>query len=165
MNSRLIYAAVVAASLLSSAAVMAADASGAKTREEVKAELADAIRTGNIADNEFAQPLNQLYPSRYPAPAVASARSRVEVKTELAAAVRSGHLVTDLEIPTVAERDTRLVAASGKTRAQVKAELAEAVRTGNIVDDETHLKLNELHPAQYRGQSASSGKAGNGGKA
>ena len=39
----------------------------AKTREQVKAELAEAQRTGDIiADGESGKKLNELYPSRYP---------------------------------------------------------------------------------------------------
>lgn len=44
------------------------DASAPKTREQVKAELEEAIRTGDIlAPGKSGRKLNELYPSRYPA--------------------------------------------------------------------------------------------------
>ncbi len=100
-----------------------------KTREQVRAELAEAQRTGDIAASkdmgvdEFAstvgRKLNELNPAAYPTkPAVA-----------------------------------------GKTREQVRAELAEAQRTGDIAankdmgaDEYTSAagrKLNELFPSNY----------------
>ena len=100
-----------------------------KTREQVRAELAEAQRTGDIVagkdmgTDEYAsgagRKLNELFPAAYPAkPAVA-----------------------------------------GKTREQVRAELTEAQRTGDIVagkdlgTDEyssgAGRKLNELFPNNY----------------
>jgi Domain of unknown function (DUF4148) len=39
----------------------------AKTRAEVRAELAEAIRTGNIqAHGDRSEPLNVIFPDRYP---------------------------------------------------------------------------------------------------
>ena len=55
---------------LAAAPVFAAnttDASAPKTREQVKAELEEAIRTGDIlAPGNSGRKLNELYPSRYP---------------------------------------------------------------------------------------------------
>jgi hypothetical protein len=61
----------------------------------VKAELAEAIRNGDIvADAETGQKLNQLFPDRYPNQSVtAQAKSRAEVKAELAEAVRTGDIM------------------------------------------------------------------------
>jgi hypothetical protein len=43
------------------------DASAPKTREQVKAELAEATRTGNIlAPGNSGRMLNELYPSHFP---------------------------------------------------------------------------------------------------
>jgi len=38
-----------------------------KTREQVKAELAEAVRTGNIVVGERSETLKELYPNLYPA--------------------------------------------------------------------------------------------------
>ena len=55
-----------------------------KTREQVKAELAEAIRTGDlIAAGETGQRLNQLYPNRYPQPVLAQGQSREDVRAGL----------------------------------------------------------------------------------
>jgi hypothetical protein len=61
------------------------------TREQVKTELAQAIRTGNmLASGEQSRKLNELYPSRYPAKQVQASLSREQVKAELAEAIRTG---------------------------------------------------------------------------
>lgn len=61
------------------------------TREQVKAELAEAIRTGDIvANGERGLKLNELSPSRYPARAVQASLTREQVKAELAVALRTG---------------------------------------------------------------------------
>ena len=55
--------------------------SGERTRAEVKAELAEAIRNGDmVADSETGATFRQLYPSRYPATTVAAGKTRAEVK-------------------------------------------------------------------------------------
>ncbi|MEO8121080.1 MAG: DUF4148 domain-containing protein [Rhodoferax sp.] len=64
------------------------------TREQVTAELAEAVRTGDIvADGESGLKLNELYPSRYPAKLVQAGLTREQVKAELAEAVRTGDIV------------------------------------------------------------------------
>ena len=66
MNRTYFSAIALAAAAFTSGHALAADASAPKTREQVKAELAEAIRTGNIVDdNESGLKLNQLYPQRY----------------------------------------------------------------------------------------------------
>ena len=63
------------------------------TREQVKAELAEAVRTGNMpAGGESSLKLNELFPNRYPAKAVTSSLTREQVKAELAEAVRTGNM-------------------------------------------------------------------------
>ena len=67
MNRNHVSAIAAALIALSATQVFAAD--GPKTREQVKAELAEAIRTGDVvADGESGKKLKELYPSRYPAP-------------------------------------------------------------------------------------------------
>ena len=83
--------AVVAA--LSAGHALAFDASAPKTREQVKAELAEAIRTGDIVVNgETGQKANELFPGRYPAKPVAQGKTREQVKIELAEAIRTGQM-------------------------------------------------------------------------
>ncbi|MBS3911403.1 MAG: DUF4148 domain-containing protein [Hydrogenophaga sp.] len=49
---------------------MAADTDAPKTRDQVRAELREAQRTGDIvAGGESGQKLNELSPNRYPAKA------------------------------------------------------------------------------------------------
>jgi Domain of unknown function (DUF4148) len=57
----------IAAALMLLAAVSShAHAQVGKSREQVKQELAEAIRTGDIlATGEASLPLNELYPQRY----------------------------------------------------------------------------------------------------
>ncbi len=55
-----------------------------KTRAEVKAELAEAQRNGElIVDSETGLRFNQVYPDRYPQPTVAQGKSRADVRAEL----------------------------------------------------------------------------------
>ena len=134
----------------------AAQAQSQMTREQVKAELADAIRTGDIlAPGDSGLKLNELYPQRYPHPAAAPTPTRAQVKAELAAAIRSGDMLADgdsglqlnEEFP---QRYPAVVATPGKTRAEVRAELAEAIRTGDIAaNNDLGLKLNEEFPQRY----------------
>ncbi|MGQ3198122.1 MAG: hypothetical protein ACT6UH_26220, partial [Hydrogenophaga sp.] len=134
----------------------------AKTREQVRAELAQAQRNGDlIADGETGARFNQLYPHLYAQP-VAVGKTRAEVKAELAEAVRNGDLVADGETGAkfkdvapaqyAAARNEAPVTtvAVGKTREQVKAELAEAIRNGELIaDGETGAKFNQLYPNRY----------------
>jgi hypothetical protein len=133
----------------------AAHAQSGITREQVKAELAQAIRDGNmIGDGNTGQTLRELNPQRYPAiPRVGS--SREQVKAELAQARATGQLSTggDLNIAAdqaSANKSQGLALAQGKTRAEVLAELHEAIRTGNISEGgETDRLLKDLYPKRY----------------
>ena len=65
------------------AGMSAAHAEG-KTREQVKAELAEAIRNGDlIADGETGAKFNQLYPNRYPQPVLAQGVAREDVRADV----------------------------------------------------------------------------------
>jgi Domain of unknown function (DUF4148) len=133
---------------------------GALTREQVKAELAEAIRTGDIIDNgETGQQLNELNPARYPAKPVVQGNTRAQVRAELAEAQRTGDIVGNghsgqkLNEMYPGRYPPKPIVA-GKTRAEVRAELAEAVRTGDIsVNGETGLKAKELSPGAYPTQA------------
>lgn len=73
---------------------LADDAVVGKTREQVRAELAEAIRTGDMAANdESGRKLNEVYPGRYDAAQLAGGKTRAEVKAELAEAIRRGDIV------------------------------------------------------------------------
>ena len=74
-----------------------------KTREQVRAELAEAQRTGDIvagkdaAADEFTsgafKKLNELNPAAYPAKAAVAGKTRAQVRAELAEAQRTGDIV------------------------------------------------------------------------
>lgn len=145
-----------AALAVSAGQALAGDLVQGKTRAEVKAELAEALRTGDIvAAGETGMKLNELYPERYATTDAAPGKTRAEVRAELDEAIRSGNIVAGGESGQKLnelhpERYATTRPAAGKTRAQVKAELAEAQRTGDIVAaGESGLKLNELFPGNY----------------
>ena len=71
------------------------------SREQVKAELAQAVRSGDmLADGETGLKLNELYPDRYPAKQMQAGLTRVQVKAELAEALRTGDFIVTDEGPT-----------------------------------------------------------------
>jgi predicted RNase H-like HicB family nuclease len=162
MKTRLSVVAIALSTLVAGHA-LAADPAVGKTREQVRAELNEAIRSGDlIADGATGQRYNQLAPHLYAQP-VAVAKSRAEVKAELAEAIRNGDIVADGETgqrynqvapaqyaAARAEAPVVTAAVVGKTREQVKAELAEAIRNGDMVaDGETGAKFNQLYPNSY----------------
>ena len=89
-----------ATALIIASALIAGTSSFAEvTREQVKAELAAAIRSGDIvANGEISLKLNELYPSRYPAKQVQASLAREQVKAELAEAIRTGDIMENGEI-------------------------------------------------------------------
>jgi hypothetical protein len=156
MNRSILSAITLAVAALAAGNAMATDASAPKTREQVKAELAEAIRTGDIVVNgETQQKANEVNPGLYPAKPVVQGKTRDEVKAELAEAIRTGNFVANGETQQKAnEVNPGLYPAKpvlqAKTRAEVKAELAEAIRTGNMPDlGETGLMLNQVYPQRY----------------
>jgi hypothetical protein len=134
-----------------------AHAQSEKTREQVKAELAEAIRKGDvIAPGDSGLKLNELYPQRYPHATEGVAATRAQVKAEFAEAARTGELIaagdSGLKLNELLPQryPAPVAVAAGKTRAEVKAELAEAIRTGDMVAaGEGGLKLNEEFPQRY----------------
>lgn len=125
-----------------------------KTRAQVRAELAEAQRTGDIVaskdmGDEFGpangRKLNELFPAAYPAKAATTGKTRAQVQAELAEAQRTGDIAASKDMgdefgPAHGRKLNELFPAAypakpvvqGKTRAQVQAELAEAQRTGNL---------------------------------
>ena len=175
MKTRLSVVAIALSTLVAGHA-FAADPAAAKTREQVRAELAEAVRNGDlIADGETGARFNQLFPAQYAQSATVAGKTRAEVKAELAEAVRTGDLVADGQTGArfnevapaqyAAARSAAPVAANvavaqGKTREQVKAELAEAIRNGDIVaDGETGAKYNQLYPNRYPQPVLAQGKS------
>ena len=172
MKTRLSVVAIALSTLVAGHA-LAADPVAAKTREQVRAELAEAVRSGDlIADGETGARFNQLFPAQYAQSATVAGKTRAEVKAELAEAVRNGDLIADGETgakfkdvaPATyaaarAEKPATTVAV-GKTREQVKAELAEAIRNGDLIaDGETGARFNQLYPNQYPQPVVAQGKS------
>lgn len=165
MKSRLSVVALALSTLIAGHA-LAADAATPKTRAEVRAELSEAIRSGNMmANGQTGATFKDLYPSRYAQP-VASGKTREEVKAELADAIRNGDMVADGQsgITFKAFAPSRYAAATsmtvGNTRAEVKAELTEAIRNGDMVaNGETGTTFSQLNPGFYPQQAVAQGKA------
>ncbi len=136
----------VIATLIGSGAAFAQDD---KTREQVKAELAEANRAGTILSGDGTLWRDLGVPHRA-ADADLTGETREQVKTELAEANRNGTILSgdgtlwrDLGAPFGSAGS----ALAGKTREQVKAELAEANRNGTIVSGDGTLwqDLGALH--------------------
>ncbi len=127
------------------------------TREQVKAELAQAIRNGDMpANDESGLTERQMFPDRFPAAqATASTLTRAQVVAQFEQARRTG----DIYAP--GETGMRLnelnpqaypakAVVAGRTRADVQAELREAIRTGNIMaGGEAGLLLKDMYPQRY----------------
>jgi hypothetical protein len=72
--------------------------SGPKTREQVRAELMEAQRSGDImADGETGKKLNEVFPTAYPAKASTGGMTREQVRSELIDAQRRGDVRVDGE--------------------------------------------------------------------
>jgi hypothetical protein len=156
MIKRTYFTAIALAATLAGGQAFAADTSTGKTRAQVKAELVEAVRTGNMpANDESGRMLNEVNPSQYPAQPVTQGNTRAQVLAELAEAIRTGNrpandesglMLNDVnpsQYPAQAETQ-------GYTRVEVQAQLVEAIRTGNMpANDESGRMLNEVNPGQY----------------
>ena len=93
------YASAIAFSFatLFSGQAMAANSNTALTREQVKAELAEAIQTGNVVTGESSVRLSEANPQNYPSSSNVASKSREEVKAELAEAASTGQLYRNIE--------------------------------------------------------------------
>ncbi len=136
MTRTQLSAIAIAFGVMLSAPVFAAD-NGPATRAQVKAELAEAIRTGNMVFDETGQLYNEFFPHNYPAQQTSS-KTREEVRAELAEAVRTGNIVFDetgqLYNEFYAHNYADQTVAS-KTREEVQMELAEAMRNDEYEGD------------------------------
>lgn len=70
---------------------MAAD-NGPVTRAQVKAELAEAVRTGNVIVGDTGQLMKDVFPQNYPAQSPSTV-TRAQVQAELVEANRTGNVV------------------------------------------------------------------------
>ncbi len=143
---------------------VAAGSSFAQTslsRDEVKAELNRALRSGEIMPAGDADMLlREMTPSRYPAQATVPARSRDEVRAEVQAAARQGALMAAGEVDQ-SQRDMRpdlyplLASGATKTRDEVMAELREARRSGDLMaTGDADMTLRELNPKRFGGTAS-----------
>src|SRR5690606_8555905 len=82
-----------------------AHADGGLTRAQVKAELAEAQRTGDIMDYTTGQKLNQLFPSAYPQAAmeIKPIASRASITAAKAVPASSGSIDFDAVVQRNAE--------------------------------------------------------------
>lgn len=72
--------------------------SGPKTREQVRAELLEAQRSGDIiADGETGKKLNEVFPNAFPAKTGTGSMTREQVRAELIDAQRRGDIMVDGE--------------------------------------------------------------------
>ena len=156
MKHQTLSAIAVVLTALAAGQAFAADTAVGKTREQVKAELAEAVRTGNVlANDDTGRLLREVFPGSYPAPAATQGLTREQVKAELADAIRTGNIVAGGETgQRLNEQEPYrypAVAQGGqKSRAEVRAELVEAVRLGAVLasGDDGRL-LNEVYPQLY----------------
>jgi hypothetical protein len=136
MNRKYLSTLTLALAALAAGNALAADAAGPKTRDQVRAELAEAQRSGDIFGyGESGKKLNELYPSQYPAKPAVQGKTRAQVLAELVEAQRTGDIVADSETgkklnELYPSQYPAKPAVQGKTRAQVLAELVEAKRSG-----------------------------------
>ena len=133
MTRTQVSAIAFAFSTLFAGQAMAAD-NGPVTRAQVQAELAEAIRTGNMVYDEGGRLLNEVFPHNYPAQEVTS-KSRAQVRAELAEAIRTGNMAYDesgQQLNEVFPHNYADKNVASKTREQVKAELAEAASNGSL---------------------------------
>ncbi|MBT3065646.1 DUF4148 domain-containing protein [Rhodoferax sp. U11-2br] len=137
MNRKTLSALTLSLAALVAGNTFAADLSAPKTRDQVRAELLEAQRTGNIqANGDSGKLLNELYPNQYPAKAVTQGKTRAQVLAELAEAQRTGDIVADgdsgkLLNELYPSQYPAKAVTSSVTRAQVLAELEQAQRSGD----------------------------------
>jgi ribosomal protein L30E len=128
----------IAAAFVSLFTVQATAASNGApvTRKQVRAELAEAVRTGNVILGESSLRLNEQFPQNYPLQQNVPSKSREQVKAELAQAIRTGNISEGESGQKLNEQFPNQFPAqeniASKTHEQVNAELVEAISTGHI---------------------------------
>ncbi|AEC18690.1 hypothetical protein PT7_0150 [Pusillimonas sp. T7-7] len=133
MTRTKVSAIVFAFSTLIAGQAMAANTDAPVTREQVKAELAEAIRTGNIVTGESSAKLNEQFPALYPEQQVQSTVTRAQVQAELAEAIRTGNVTvgeSSAKLNEVFPQQYAQQSVDSKSRAEVRTELAEAAANG-----------------------------------
>ena len=132
MNRTQISAIAIALSALIAGPAIAAD-NGPATRAQVKAELAEAVRTGNVIISTSGELAREAHPNNYPAPS-ASTVTRAQVQAELAEAHRAGNMLIDESGQTRSQARSHEYPSqqyvASKTRDEVRTELAEAAANG-----------------------------------
>ena len=133
MSSLRHSASILILSLTAAVAGQAIAADSGLTREQVRADLAEAQRTGSIIDNVSGLPHSALNPQLYPAQQKAAGKTRAQVLAELEQARAKGELF---------QQDTGMrlnelrpdVASQGQplTRAQVVADMQQARAAGQL---------------------------------
>ncbi|WP_425258813.1 DUF4148 domain-containing protein [Rubrivivax sp. RP6-9] len=154
MNSlRTLSIALAAATLFGNPAL---SQEGGLTREQVRAELAEARRNGDLrTGGETGLRMRDKFPGLYPAePAAPAPKSRQQVRRELEQARADGSMtlagetgLTEAEL--APHRFAARPALFAKTRDEVKAELATARRLGDMPAGEDSRTLAEAHPQAY----------------
>lgn len=93
MNRTTLFAFTFAIATLSAGHAMAADPVGAKTREQVRAELIEAQRTGDFyPDGATNQKAYELFPQLYSNKSTVPAKTREQVYAEMVQAQRNGDI-------------------------------------------------------------------------
>jgi hypothetical protein len=96
MNTARLSLIALALTTASAGMALAADASAAKTRDQVRAELVEAQRNGTlIADGQTSATFRDLSPSRYMQSATMSTVTRAQVQAEFKDAWVKGELIAD----------------------------------------------------------------------
>jgi len=139
------------------AAAGAAHAQAPLSRAQVRAELAEAARTGALlAPGDSGMTLAERDPSRYPRPGAAPGETRAQVRADLQSAIRHGDVLAGGDS---GRRENERFPqrypdgaphAVARTRAEVRAETADAIRRGDVLAiGDSGQKLNERFPRQY----------------
>lgn len=135
MTRTQISAIAVAFSAFITGSAMAAN-TALMTRADVQAEMADAVRTGNVTVGESGQRMNEVFPNNYSAEQARSSTTRAQVQAELAEAIRSGNVVigeSGRRFNEVAPQNYQAQQNIASTsREEVRAELAEAAANGTL---------------------------------
>ncbi|MGA0571236.1 DUF4148 domain-containing protein [Variovorax sp. VNK109] len=142
---------------LIAAPAFASDQVVSKTREQVRAELVQAQKRGEmLASGESGLTLKQINPAAYPVTASTQApKTREQVRAELDRAIQTGEMLAAGESGAklnelVSRRYPAIAVKSYKSRDEVKSELARAIREGEVeAVGEDGRKLNEIYPDRY----------------
>src|SRR3990167_4605588 len=99
LNVKSLPVIAIALAALVAGSVQAADPAAPKTRAEVKAELLEAQRAGDLyVGGESDMKVKELIMKRYPVKAVGEGKSRAQVQAELREAQRTGNIIVGGEL-------------------------------------------------------------------